>query len=188
MLAALLLTLAVMPVAAQDETPEPGPAAAGFLPEASIFGDGWAQSQVVSPDILARYSFTMSPDVFREGAAGIYLGPGGSRAIVVTLLLTDNRVAIRKSWEDATDLLQSMSYSVSTDYERDGQLETMEPPTPCVEAKRVEGTEQHYLVPYGATMCAVDPDIVAIVAVSGDALDAAGVAASDAIVGLAFGQ
>lgn len=181
---AMLLVAAPPTIRAQEETPESGPEAAGYLPDASALGTGWTQSDVVSPDILARYSFTMSPDVFRQGAAGIYLGPHGSRIVVVALLLTDNRVAIRKSWEDATDLLNSMSYRVTTDYERDEQLEQMEPPTVCVEAKRVEGTEETYLLPFGATMCATDPDLVTIVAVSGHALDTSGIESSDAVVEL----
>lgn len=190
-LTALLLAAAAMPaappaptVSAQEETPEPGPDAAASLPDPAVLGAGWSLADTVSPDIIARYNFTMSPDVFREGAAGTYLGPGGARVVIVTLLLTDNRVAIRKSWEDATALLDAIAYRVSTDYERNEQLEQMDPPAACVEAKRAEGVEQIYLVPFGATMCAIDPDVVVIVAVSGAALDATGIDASDAVLGL----
>src|SRR5262245_54494923 len=97
--------LTASPVDAQEPTPEPGPNAAKMLPDAKAFGDGWLLSQTVSPDLLARYSFEMSPDVFREGAAGIYVGPQGSRIVIISMLITENRVAIRKSWEDATELL-----------------------------------------------------------------------------------
>src|SRR5215218_3739289 len=93
----LLLTLAMVaaaPASAQEPTPEPGPDAAKMLPDAPAFGDGWLLDQTVNPDLLARYSFEMTPDVFREGAAGIYVGPNGSRIVVVSLLITENRVAI----------------------------------------------------------------------------------------------
>ena len=99
----VVLMLTVAPARAQEPTPEPGPNAAMLLPEAGAFGDGWSLFETVNPDLLARYSFEMTPDVFREGAAGIYVGPNGSRIVIVSLLITQNRVAIRQSWEDATN-------------------------------------------------------------------------------------
>jgi hypothetical protein len=152
------------------------------LPEASLFGDGWTAGETVSPDLVRRYSFTMSPDVFREGAARVYLGPDGARVVVITLLLTDNRVAVRKSWEDASDLMSGAASGVDEDYERRQALETMDPPAGCVEAKRLEGVEETYLLPFAMTMCAVDPDGILIAIASGEVLGQTGVAASDAIV------
>ena len=182
-----LLVLSAAPVSAQDPTPEPGPNAARMLPEANAFGDGWSLSQTVNPDLLARYSFEMTPDVFREGAAGIYVGPNGSRIVVVSLLITENRVAIRQSWEDATKLLDSVSSRAITDYQRDQALETMDPPADCVEAKRIEGIENFVLLPLGGTMCAIDPDVILIAVVLGDFAEQTGVPASDAVVGAALG-
>jgi hypothetical protein len=95
---ALFFAVSSLSVAAQEDEPEPGPTASQELPAADMFGTGWVQSEVVSPDSLEQYGFTMSPDVFREGAAGIYLGPEGNRALVVRFLLTDKWVAIRQSW------------------------------------------------------------------------------------------
>ena len=158
-----------------------------MLPDAGAFGDGWSLADTVSPAILARYSFEMTPDVFREGAAGVYVGPNGGRVVVVSLLVTESRVAIRQSWEDATKLLDAVRSRLSTDYERDEALKTMEPPEGCVEAKRIEGTENFVLLPAGGTMCAVDPDAILIAVVLGDFGGQTGVAASDAVVGLALG-
>jgi hypothetical protein len=172
---------------AQAPTPEPGPNAAMMLPDAKAFGKGWSLSQTVSPDLLARYSFEMSPDVFREGAAGMYVGPNGSRIVVISLLITENRVAIRQSWEDATKLLDAVRTHASTDYQRDQVLESMDPPVGCVEAKRIEGVENFSLLPVGGTMCAIDPDGIVISVASGSFAGKTGVAASDAITDIVVG-
>lgn len=167
---------------AQDETPDPGPGAASQLPAAPLLGEGWSQYDIVSPDVLARYSFEMTPDVFNEGAAGLYAGPNGARVVLVNLVVTDSRVAIRASWENATDLLDTMTRSADYDFLRTDDLESMAPPPSCVEAKRFEGVENTYLVPVGATMCAFDPDQIWIVYVSGTVGGSEGIVASDALV------
>lgn len=169
-------------VVAQDEEPDPGSTAASMLPEASLFGSGWTQAEVISPDIVDRYYFEMSPDVFREGAAGIYVGPNGSRAIVVNLLLTDNRVAIRISWEDAGEMLSGLGRRIDEDYERARELEVVAPPEGCLEAKRIEGVEQNFRFPAGGTLCAADDDSLLLVFIFGTVNDLTGVDASDAIV------
>lgn len=181
-LLSVLLIMSSSSVLAQADEPEPGTKAAADLPKATVFGDGWVQDEVISPDAIDRNSFTMSPDVFREGAAGIYRGPHGARALVVRFLLTDNRVAIRNSWEDAGELLRNMTLFLATDYERDQQLETLAPPAGCLEAKRVEGTERVFRLPAGATICAADDESLFMVVVYGPVNGATGVEASDAVI------
>lgn len=136
--------------------------------------------QTVSPDVLVGSSFKMSPDVFREGAAQTYGGPDGSRVLIVALFLTGNRVAVRRSWEDAGKLLDQIDYRTQTSYQRQEDLESMAPPG-CVEAKRLEGTAELYLTPVGVTHCAIDPDIVALVAVSGTLGGKTGIEAADGL-------
>ena len=179
-----LLMAPTAPASAQEPTPEPGPNAAKMLPDATAFGDGWSLNETVNPDLLARYSFEMTPDVFREGAAGIYVGPNGSRIVIVSLLITENRVAIRQSWEVATKLLDTVRTRASTDFERDQALATMDAPNTCVEAKRIEGVENFALLPVGGTMCAIDPDGILIAVVMGAFTDQSGVAAADAVTGI----
>src|SRR4051794_24271093 len=112
-----VMAVTVFPPPGPEPTPQPGPHAPHPPPPAGAFGKGWHLSQTVSPDLLARYAFTMSPDVFREGAASIYIGRGGGRIVVVSLLITNTRVAIRQAWEDATDLLDNVESDASTDYQ-----------------------------------------------------------------------
>ncbi len=181
----VVMSLALMSsqvVFAQDETPEPGPGAASQLPAAALLGEGWSQYDVVSPDVLARYSFEMTPDVFSEGAAGLYAGPNGARVVLVNLVVTDSRVAIRASWEDATELLDGMTRGADYDFRRVDDLGAMAPPPSCVEAKRFEGVENTYLAPVGATMCAFGPNQIWIVYVSGTVGGEQGIVASDALV------
>lgn len=177
----LLFTVVVMPVAAQEPTPQPGRVAAKRLPAASALGQGWVALQTASPDILVGSSFKMSPDVFREGAARSFGGPSGARALVVVFYLTQNRVAVRRSWEEAGKLLDQLRYRSQTDYQRLDDLESTAPPPGCVEAKRIEGTDGFYLTPLGATLCAIDPDIVALAVVSGTLDGKTGIEASDAL-------
>ena len=173
---------AVSPVIAQEDEPEPGLTAAAELPAATVFGEGWVQQDVISPDAIASTSFTMSPDVFREGAVGLYAGAEGSHALVVRFLLTENRVAIRGSWEAANELLDYMTVFETTDYERDRELETMSPPEGCLEATRKEGAARIFRTPYGATLCAADDDSLFLVVIYGPANGATGVPASDAVI------
>jgi hypothetical protein len=170
------------------EEPVPGDTASSSLPSAKIFGDGWSQADIVSPDAIEQYGFTMSPDVFREGAVGIYLGPNGSRAVVVNLLLTDNRIAIRKSWEDASVLMEVINRPVSTDYERDKELELLAAPKGCLEAKRAEGVERVFGLASGTTLCAASDDSLLLVSVFGPVTGKTGVAASDALTAAIVGS
>jgi len=182
MLVGMLALGPVRTMAQTEDDPEPGTAAAAILPKASIFGKDWFQANVISPDVIQEYGFTMSPDVFKEGAAGIYLGPDGTRAIVVSFVLTDNRIAIRRSWEDASSLMDVINYPVSTDYERDQELEAVAAPEGCLEAKRVEGVEKTFQLPAGSTLCAIDDDSLVLAVVFGEVDGKVGVDASDAVV------
>jgi hypothetical protein len=130
----------------------------------------------------------MSPDVFREGAARLYGGPEGSRILLISLLLTESRVAIRQSWEDATEIMDEVRYRISYDYDRRDALESLDPPGSCVEAKREEGLENFYLHPVGSTMCATDPDGILIAVVSGSINGLTGIDASDALIQMMMGE
>lgn len=182
LLLSLLLLSGWSAAVAQEEEPEPGANAATGLPDASSFGEGWILSEVVSPNVIEPYGFTMTPDVFSEGAAGIYLGPEGRRVLVVNLLVNRNEVAIRAAWHDASEMLQAATGSISTDDQRNQELETMPAAEGCLESMRVEGRETFFRLPAGATLCAVDDERLLLAVVYGAVGGETGVAASDAIV------
>lgn len=188
MFAMVIGSLGAIPARAQEATPEPGPQAALALPEAAAFGDGWRRSQIVSPEELTRFDFEMEPGVFREGAAGIYVGPEGSRIVVASLLISESRVAIRESWDEATELLEAVTSGFSSGFGSDEDLEAQAVPAGCVEAKHIEGIEDFVLLPVGGTMCAIDPDGILVTVVYGAFNGQDGVAASDAATGITLGS
>jgi len=173
---ALTVTAVGLPARAAQETPEAGPNASRFLPEAAVFGDGWERTDQAGIEIPS--------DIFREGSMAIYAGPSGSRIVVMALLATDSRVAVRQSWEEATKRFDEYRYSVASnaDYELAQRLEGLEPTAGCVEAKRAEGSDRYFGFTSGLTMCAVDPDIIVTAVVSGTLGKDVGYAASDAVV------
>jgi len=144
---------------AQEPTPEPGPNASKMLPAASELGKSWKQLQVTGLDVPS--------DIFREAAVASYGGPRGSHAVVFVYLVTESRVAIRQSWEAATEWFDSYRYELDYDYEREGFLENLPAPEGCVEAKRSDGQDSDFLMPGAVTLCAADPDVIVLAVVIG---------------------
>jgi hypothetical protein len=182
MLILSLITSTVVSAFAQ-ETPTPDPASASvlLLPEASAFGPGWTQTATLGVEQL-NWGMTMAPDVFRQGAAGIYGGPNGARVVVVTLLLTESRVAVRRGWENATQLFNSYSYQLSYDSNQVALWEALPATDGCAEARRFEGISRDFSFPTGVTLCAADPDLIVVAVASGLVNDRTGYQASDAVV------
>lgn len=174
----LLYPTAVM--GQETPAPEAGPESVSYLPEASAFGEGWTQTDSSGIEVPS--------DIFREGSRGVYGGPNGARVSVIVLLTTDSRVAVRQSWEEATDRFDAYRYALAEqyDYSQVERLEALEPPEGCVEAKRAEGQDSRFGYTAGITMCAIDPDVVLLAAASGDVADEAGFRASDAVIAAAI--
>jgi hypothetical protein len=179
----LLLIASTVVSALAQETPTPDPTSASvlLLPEASAFGPGWVQTKALAVEQL-NWGVTMAPDVFRQGAAGIYGGPSGARVVVVTLLLTESRVTIRRGWENATQLFNSFSYQLSYDSNHAALWEALPAVEGCAEARRFEGESRDFGFPTGVTLCAADPDLIVVALASGLVNDRTGYAASDAVV------
>ncbi len=118
---ATLLSFLSAKVVAQLETPEAGAAASRYLPRAGELGAGWVR---LPPQGVSD----LSTDVFREAAVGYYGGPDGARAVVLVLIATDARIAVREAWEEASSRYDSYRYRLGTDYERERELETIPPP------------------------------------------------------------
>lgn len=152
-----------------------------LLPEASAFGPEWTQTKTLAVEQL-NWGMTLAPDVFREGAVGVYGGPNGARVIVVTLLLTNARVAVRRGWENATQLFNSYSYQLDYDSNQVALWEELPPPVGCAEARRFEGTARDFGFPTGVTLCAADPDLIVVAVATGLVNDRTGYEAANAVV------
>lgn len=165
-----------------QETPGPdaGAESSRYLPAAGTFGDGWEQTEEAALEVPS--------DIFREGSYAVYGGPGGARVAILVYLATDNRVAVRQSWETATETFDRYRYALAEDYDYQQieRLEAMEPPTGCVEAKRAEGRDSRFGYTAGLTMCAVDPDVIVLAAASGVVAGEDGYIASDNVVAAAL--
>src|SRR5215211_2158375 len=176
-----LLCLTAAVASAQLETPEAGAAAARYLPEAADLGDGWV---LLPPQGVAD----LPTDVFREAAVGYYGGPNGARSVVLVLIATNARIAVRQAWEEASSRYDSYRYRLGSDYQREQELETIPPPEGCEEAKRSEGTDKEYGFPTAITLCAGSTDEIILVVVSGGDAETLGYQASDALAVLAIGD
>ena len=168
----------VPPVTAQET--EATPASSAYLPDATALGTGWSE--------LDRFGLEVPTDIFQEGSRASYTGPDGSRVVIAVYLPTEDRVAIRQSWEETTDTFDSLRYRVAGnyDYSQIDRLEALTPPDGCVEAKRAEGTDESYGVIAGLTMCALENDAILLAVASGSVLDESGYRAADAVIQLAI--
>lgn len=171
----------MLPVAAQD-TPGDDPAAA-YLPDPATLGDGWA--------LVRTGGLDLPTELFRAGTLGVFTGPAGARILAAVMLVTESRVAVRRSWEEAADLYHHYSGELAYDPDRDDILNRLPPPTGCVESKRIDGTARQLGldtgIPMGLTLCAADPDVILLVVVSGALGPLTGYEASDAVASLMLG-
>lgn len=109
----------------------------------------------------------------------------------MALLVTDERVAIRRSWEEASDLYHKYSGELEYDSDRDDMLDRLPLPAGCIEAKRIDGTARQLGldigIPMGLTLCAADPDVIVLTVVSGSVGSLTRHDASDAVASLMLG-
>jgi hypothetical protein len=170
----------VLPATAQDTARD---AAAAYVPTPAAFGDGWTLASTGSLDLPT--------DLFRAGTLGVFTGPAGGRILAAVMLVTESRVAVRRSWEEATDLFHKYSGELAYDPDRDDILDRLPLPAGCVEAKRIDGTARQLGldtgIPMGLTLCAADPDVILLVVVSGALGPLTGYEASDAVASLMLG-
>ncbi|MER3437195.1 MAG: hypothetical protein C4346_06165 [Chloroflexota bacterium] len=149
-----------------------------LLPQPEALGDGWTVTQ---SGILQ-----LPAEAFREGVSAVYAGPAGARVIVLAMRETTERVAVRRSWEEALTLFERASRETAHHRDQDAFLATLPPPHGCLEAKRVEGTVKSVGldtgIPAGVTLCAAGGGVIVLVAASGPVLGMTGHAAADAVI------
>jgi hypothetical protein len=169
-----------LPVAAQDNPADP---TAAYLPAAATLGDGWA--------LASTGSLGLPTELFRADTLGVFTGPAGARILAAVMLVTESRVAVRRSWEEATKLYHKYSGELAYDRDRGTILDRLPLPVGCVEAKRIDGTARQLGldtgIPMGLTLCAADPDVILLIVVSGPLGSLTGYEASDAVASLMLG-
>jgi hypothetical protein len=171
----LLLLIVLIPVAlvlglpaAAQEAPSVADPTAAYLPAPAALGDGWS--------LVRTGSLELPTEMFRAGNLGVFVGPAGARILAAVMLVTESRVAVRRSWEEATDLFRKYSGELAYDSDRDDILDRLPPPSGCVEAKRIDGTARQ-----------LGLDVILLVLVSGAVHSLTGYEASDAIASLMLG-
>lgn len=147
-----------------------------LLPSPAAFGDGW---------VAAGEPARLVPDPsFRDGALAAYGGPAGARVTLTTLLVTDDRVAIRAAWEAANKRYDRQRTDLTVESAVADALAALPPPPGCAEAKRIEGPSERDTFPTGVTLCAAEtnPDLILLAVASGDVAGESGYRASDAVI------
>ncbi len=169
----------VEPATAQEPTQAPTSDALRLLPDADTFGPGWTMPK---PPVASVPS-----NAFRDGAVATYGGADGRRILLTVLLLSRDTVSIRRGWEEAGDRFDDFGARLEHERNREDELLSVPPPPGCVEAKRIDGTDEDDGFDAGVTLCAADPDIVLLAVVWGDLGGQRGYLASDLVVSTALG-
>jgi hypothetical protein len=176
----MVLPAPALALARQNNDEPVSTEAARYLPVADQFGPDWSVARTAPLEV--------DTDVFRDGAVVVLSGPNGARVIAVAMLVTQERVAIRRSWEAAMSLYDNYSGELEYLAGRDDELDTAPPPEGCVEAKRIDGTARQLGIdtgiPMGVTLCAAEPDLIVLAVASGTVFGLIGFEASDAIAAL----
>jgi hypothetical protein len=178
---ALLLSQSLVgaPATAQEPTQAPSSDALRLLPNADAFGPGWTMPK---PPVASIPS-----NAFRDGAVATYGGADGRRILLTVLILSRDTVAIRRGWEEAGDRFDDFGERLQHERNREDELLSVPPPPGCVEAKRIDGTDEDDGFDAGVNLCAADPDIVLLAVVWGDFGAQRGYLASDLVVSTALG-
>lgn len=150
-----------------------------LLPVAGAFGDGWSLPKPPTASVPSA--------AFRDGFVATYGGADGRRIVLTVFRLSRETVAIRRGWEEAGDRFDEFASRLDHERKREEELLSVPPPPGCVEAKRIDGTDEDDGYTAGVTLCAVDPDIILLAVVWGDVAGQSGYAASDLVVSTALG-
>ena len=169
------------PVATPVASPVAGAAnSARYLPPVNALGEGWSLVSTGIPDA--------NPTVFIDSASAFYVGPSGTRLIVLAYTNLPGRAAVQRSWEDVGAVYESYRYDVTGyySYGREEELAAAAFPEGCIDVRRLDGRDQVYGLPGAITQCAVDPDVTVLVILSGAVDGLSGYEASDRVATEAY--
>ena len=171
------------PVPSMPGTPTPGGAAGQFLLDPARLGDGWS--------LHRQGAIPASATVFADAAAALYVGPSGAFVRLHVYVILPGRAALQRSWEDASAVYGSFSqqyrlpiYEFAPEQQRVAALPI---PEGCVDVTRSGGFDPFTELPASVTQCAIDPDVIVVVATLGDVGQAADGLGSDRVSSLVAG-
>lgn len=156
-------------------TPVAASNAERYLPAAEAIGQGWALAVTSVPEA--------DPAIFVDAVTAVYVGPGGSRALVTVWTNLPGRAAVQRSWETIGKVFDDVRFEVTgpKDDRREEELAALPFPEGCVDARRIDGVDPLFGLPGAVTQCAIDPDVTVLVLVSGSIDGVSGYAASDRV-------
>jgi hypothetical protein len=170
----LLFVSGDLRLAYAQDSDDPDDVSGAFLPAASVFGPDW-----YSP---SSKGFDWSPELFESVSGATYAGPSGSRIALYIFIARPS--SIHGAWEAATKTFDTYRRKITDkyDYHKTEALKDIPPPVGCNKAKRFEGWDGSFGLFGALTMCAAEPNIILVAAVTGEVGGNHDHRASDAVV------
>lgn len=159
-------------VSAQAATPVPSI----LFPTADKLGPEWDQTAVLDLPLDEYPSYT-------RFAVAAYLGPNGSRIMVVYAESADGAEAISDVWAETNQLLDDWGKSIDFEEAVQEKLSAISPVTGCTDMRRMRGEDP--VIPtvlVSISLCGVNTDVFVLAYVSGSLQGVSGYRASDRIV------
>ncbi|MGC4193194.1 MAG: cupredoxin domain-containing protein [Thermomicrobiales bacterium] len=154
-----------------------------LIPEPALLGEGWEKLRDGNARAVSSNLDALDVRIFPgDGRGAAYIGPDGSRAIVVVLPLVVSDVPTNQ----VSDAMFAVQSALMPDWDTDfsnSAYSTLPNPPGCDLVSRTSGITELYTLPAGSTSCQMrGPGIAIVVAVEGTVNGKSGVAASDEIV------
>ncbi|MGC4108602.1 MAG: cupredoxin domain-containing protein [Thermomicrobiales bacterium] len=155
-----------------------------MMPAPDALGTGWSEvrhgdAQAVSPGLNAIDARIFPGD----GRSAIYVGPDGSRAIVILLPLVVSNVPTNQVEDGMFAVQTAFMGSWDTDYSANTAYSSLPNPPGCDIVNRTAGLTKLSTLPAGSTSCQMrGPGIAIFVAVEGTIGGKSGIEAADELV------
>jgi hypothetical protein len=167
-----MLLFSSIAVTAQSATPVPS----RLFPAAEELGPGWVQHAVFDLPLDQYPSFA-------RFAVAAYLGPNGSRIVVVYSESADGARATSEVWAEANRMIDDWGKSIDFEEAVQEKLSAISPVTGCTDMRRMRGEDP--VIPsvlVSMSLCGVNTDTFVLAYVSGSLQGVSGYRASDRIV------
>ena len=169
--------------ATRGRLPTHGPDLGRFVPDASVFSPGWQRIRTGNARAIIPELENLNVKIFPgEGRGAAYIGPNGSRAVIVALPFATTAVPTNQL-DDAVAMIETaMTATWKTNGRLGASYDGVPNPAGCDVVDRIGGITNLYTLPAGGTSCQLrGTGVVVFVAVEGEVGDASSVQASDLV-------